>query len=342
MDNETARTTRTATRPETTRTAGTDSGESYDVVVVGGGAAGLSAALVLGRSRRSVLVIDAGEPRNAAAAHMHNYLGREGASPAELLRTGREEVARYGVKVRAARVSSAVRTGGGFELGLDGGGRVSARRLVLATGVVDVLPDVPGLAERFGRDVLHCPYCHGWEVADMPLGVVASGPDCVERALLFRQWSGDVVILLNGRTAPEGEDAEKLAARGIRCVPGEIARVVVEGDAITGVELAGGEIVHRRALVVTTDPVPDTALLDAVGGPETPGVKVVGNAATPYAGVIASAADGMTAGTLLNHELMVEETAAAVAEYRKREEPGEPGEHGQGHEKKQNDRKEAA
>jgi thioredoxin reductase len=292
-----------------------DISESYDVVVVGGGAAGLSAALVLGRSRRSVLVIDAGEPRNAPADHVHNYLGREGAKPTELLEIGREEVGRYGVEVRRGRVSSATRTGGGFALGLEDGSSVSSRRLLLATGVVDVLPEVLGLKERFGRDVLHCPYCHGWEVADLPLGIVASGPDCVERALLFRQWSDDVVILLNGQPAPHGEDAVKLVARGIGVVPGLIARVVTENDAITGVELAGGEVVARTALVVTTVPTPDTTLLDAVGGPETPGLKVVGNAATPYGGVISSAADGMMAGMLLNHDLILEETAAAVAEH---------------------------
>lgn len=296
---------------------GMDVNESYEVVVVGGGAAGLSAALVLGRSRRSVLVIDAGEPRNAPADHLHNYLGREGARPAELLEVGREEVGRYGVEVRRGRVSSAARTGDGFALALDDGSAVASRRLVLATGVVDMLPEVPGLKERFGRDVLHCPYCHGWEVAGLPLGIVASGPDCVERALLFRQWSDDVVILLNGQPAPQGEDAEKLRARGIGAVPGKIARVVVEDDTLTGVELLGGEVVARAALVVTTVPTADTTLLDAVGGPAAPGVKVVGNAAAPYGGVITSAADGMMAGTLINHELIVEETGVAVAEHRK-------------------------
>jgi len=165
--------------------------------------------------------------------------------------------------------------------------------------------------------VLHCPYCHGWEVADLPLGVVASGPDCVERALLFRQWSDDVAILLNGQLPPQGEDADKLAARGIRSVPGEIARVLVEDDAISGVELVSGEIVARRALVVTTAASPDTTLLETVGGLETPGLKVVGNAATPFGAVISSAADGMMAGMLLNHDLMLEDTAAAVAERRK-------------------------
>ena len=295
-----------------------DINKRYDVVVVGGGAAGLSAALVLGRSRRSVLVIDAGQPRNAPADHMHNYLGREGTRPTELLEIGREEVRRYGVEVRPGRAASAARSGDGFWLGLEDGSSVLARKLVLATGVVDVLPDVPGLAKRFGRDVLHCPYCHGWEVADLPLGVVASGPDCVQRALLFRQWSDDVVILLNGQPAPQGEDAEKAAARGIAVVPGEIARVVVQHDAVSGVELVGGEVVARKALVVTTVPTPDTSLLDALGGPDTPGVKVVGNAAMPYGGVITSAADGMMAGTMLNSELIVEETAAAVAQLRKR------------------------
>lgn len=294
-----------------------DINESYDVVVVGGGAAGLSAALVLGRSRRSVLVIDAGEPRNASAGHVHNYLGREGTRPTELLEIGREEVGRYGVEVRRGRVAAAARVGGGFALGLEDGSAVASRRLVLATGVVDVLPEVPGLEERFGRDVLHCPYCHGWEVAGLPLGIVASGPDCVERALLFRQWSDDVVILLNGQPAPQGADLEKLEARGIGMVPGEIARVVIEGDTLTGVELLGGEVVARAALVVTTVPTADTTLLDAVGGPAAPGVKVVGNAAAPYGGVIASAADGMMAGTLLNHELIVEDTEAAVDVHRK-------------------------
>jgi thioredoxin reductase (NADPH) len=292
-----------------------DTTKKYDVVVVGGGAAGLSAALVLGRSRRSVLVIDAGQPRNAPAHHLHNYLGREGTSPTELLAIGREEVRRYGVEVRPGRVTSAARSGGGFRLGLDDGGSALSRRLVLATGVVDVLPDVPGLAGRFGRDVLHCPYCHGWEVADQPLGIVASGPDCVERALLFRQWSDDVVILLNGQPALQTEDAEKAAACGIGVVPGEIVRVVVQHDAVSGVELVGGEVVARKALVVTTVPTPDTSLLDAVGAPATPGVKVVGNAAMPYGGVITSAADGMMAGTMLNHELILEETAAAVAQH---------------------------
>lgn len=296
----------------------TEVSASYDVIVVGGGAAGLSAALVLSRARRRVLVVDAGSPRNAPAAHMQGYLSRDGMPPADLLATGRAEVTGYGARITTDRVEDVVACPDpGFHVRLSTGEWVAARRLLIATGLRDELPDIAGLRDRWARDVLHCPYCHGWEVADLPLGIVASGPDCVERALLFRQWSDDLVILLNGQPAPYGEAAEKLAARGIRVVPGEIAQVVIEDDALTGVELVGGEVVARRALVVTTVPTPDTTLLEAVGGPETPGLKVVGNAATPYGGVITSAADGMMAGTLLNHDLILQETAAAVAEHRK-------------------------
>jgi thioredoxin reductase len=140
---------------------------AYDVVVVGGGAAGLSGALILGRARRSVLVVDAGEPRNAPASGVHGFLTRDGMVPAELLRVGRAEVRRYGGRVlEGGRVASATAVDGGFAVALEDGRRVGARRLLVATGLVDELPDVPGIRERWGRDVLHCPYCHGWEVRD--------------------------------------------------------------------------------------------------------------------------------------------------------------------------------
>jgi thioredoxin reductase len=148
----------------------------YDVAVVGGGAAGLSGALALARARRSVLVVDAGEPRNAPAGHVHNYLGREGTPPAELLAAGRDEVTQYGGEIVTGRVASAAREGDVFRLNLAGGGTVHARRLLVTTGLVDELPDVPGLAEQWGRGVLHCPYCHGWEVRDQRIGVLATGP----------------------------------------------------------------------------------------------------------------------------------------------------------------------
>jgi thioredoxin reductase len=174
----------------------------YEVVIVGGGSAGLAAALALGRARRSVLVIDSGTPRNAPATHVHNYLGRESTPPSELIAIGREEVATYGGQFASGTVSSARAVnadGAGFQVALTDGQAVSARRLLVTTGLADELPGVPGVAERWGRDVLHCPYCHGWEVRDQRIGVLASGPLSVHQALLFRQWSSDVTLLLHTR-----------------------------------------------------------------------------------------------------------------------------------------------
>ena len=195
--------------------------DSYDVVVVGGGAAGLGGALTLSRARRSVLVIDAGAPRNAPAGHIHNYLGREGTPPGELLAIGREEVAGYGGEIVTGTVTSADKVGDGqFRVTLADGATVRARRLLVTTGLVDVLPDVPGVAERWGRDVLHCPYCHGWEVRDQPVGVLAGSPLAVHQALMWRQWTENVTLFLNDANAPTGEEYEHLAARGIAVIDG--------------------------------------------------------------------------------------------------------------------------
>ena len=166
-----------------------DLSSSYDVVVVGGGAAGLNGALMLARSRRSVVVIDAGQPRNAPADGVHGLLARDGMPPAELLERGRAEVRSYGGAVVAGTVTTIDRLPTGFTVGLADGRTVSARRLLVTTGVVDELPEIPGLRERWGRDVIHCPYCHGWEVRDRAIGVLASSPMVAHQALLFRQLS---------------------------------------------------------------------------------------------------------------------------------------------------------
>ena len=166
----------------------------FDVVVVGGGAAGLSAALVLSRARRTVLVVDAGAPRNAPAAHMHGFLSRDGMPPHELLATGRDEVKGYGGEVRAGTVTEFVPLGSaGFGVLLADAQRVSARRLLVATGLRDELPDIEGLRDRWARDVLHCPYCHGYEVRDQQLGVLGGSPDAVRYAQIVRQWTDDLV-----------------------------------------------------------------------------------------------------------------------------------------------------
>ena len=314
--------------------------ESYDVVVVGGGAAGLSAALTLSRARRSVLVVDAGTPRNAPAGHVHNYLAREGTPPGELLAIGRAEVAGYGGQVVAGTVTSATPLAGGdgigFRVELDGGRAVRARRLVVTTGLVDELPDVPGVAERWGRDVLHCPYCHGWEVRDQAIGVLATGPLSVHQALLFRQWSADVTLLVHTAPPLAASELEQLAARGVSVVEGEVARLEVEEDRLAGVRLTSGALVPVDAVVVAPffrasadvlvglglEPVPmqmgehivgTYVSGDATGATAVPGVWVAGNVADPRAQVLSSAAAGLGAAAAVNADLVAEDTALAVA-----------------------------
>ena len=218
----------------------------YDVVVVGGGAAGLSAALVLGRARRRVVVVDGGAPRNAPAAHMQGFLSRDGMSPAELLAVGREEAAAYGVEFISGHVISVEP---GFVVSLDDGETLTARRLLIATGATDELPSIPGLQERWGRDFLHCPYCHGWEVRDQPLGVLGTGPSSVEHAQLIRQWSDDLIFFAHTYELTDTE-REQLEARGIRIVDAEVRGIVVEEDRLRGVVLGDGRTVERAALFI--------------------------------------------------------------------------------------------
>src|SRR4051794_5929649 len=220
--------------------------QPYDVVIVGGGAAGLSAALVLGRARRRVAVIDAGSPRNAPATHMHGYLTRDGMPPAELVAAGRAEVSGYGVEIIDDLVLG---IDPGFTVHRGSGHVLAARRIVVATGMGDELPDVLGVRERWGRDLLHCPYCHGWEVRDQPLGVLGSNPAAIVHAQLVRQWSDDVIYFAHTQKPTPAETAA-LGARGIRVVHGEVAKLVIEDDHLTAVELIDGNVVPRTAVFV--------------------------------------------------------------------------------------------
>ncbi|HEX6149235.1 NAD(P)/FAD-dependent oxidoreductase [Nocardioides sp.] len=306
--------------------------DRYDVVVIGGGAAGLNGALMLARSRRSVVVLDAGEPRNAPADGVHGLLGREGMPPSELLERGRSEVRGYGGHVVAAEVVDAVPEDGGFVVSLADGRSVRSRRLLVATGLVDRLPEVPGLAERWGRDVLHCPYCHGWEVRDQAIGVLGSGPMSHHQALLFRQLSDDVVYFTH--EAPlDPEQAEQLAALGVRIVDQPVHGVAVTDDRLSGVVLADGEVVARDAVVVATRMEARVAHVAGLGLPvaehpsgvgthvpadvggrtEVPGVWVAGNVSELTAQVGASASLGAMAGAHINADLVAEDAAAAVA-----------------------------
>jgi thioredoxin reductase len=302
----------------------------YDVVVVGGGAAGLSAALVLSRARRRVLVVDAASPRNAPAAQMHGFLSRDGMVPVDLLDAGRAEAQSYGAHVVAGTVEHLVRNApSGFTALLGDGGRVTARRLLVTTGLRDELPDVPGLAERWARDVLHCPYCHGFEVRDQQLGVLWNGPETVRYAQLVRQWSHDVVLFAPSGVLAYAERCE-LVARAIGIVEGDVARVLVEDDELTGVELDDGRRVPRDVMFVPPTFVPNGDLLGALGcavtepgwvlaGPNgltsIRGLWVAGNVSNPRAQVITAAGEGSAAAIAINADLVDEDVRHAVRDF---------------------------
>ena len=299
--------------------------QSFDVVIVGGGAAGLSAALVLGRARRRVAVVDAGFPRNAPAARMHGYLSRDGMPAAELLATGRAEVTGYVVQIIEDLVLS---IDPGFAVRLGNGQVLSARRILVATGVGDELPDIPGVGERWGQDLLHCPYCHGWEVRDQPLGVLGSNPGSILHAQLVRQWSDDVVYFAHTQE-PTPAEATELDARGIRVVHGEVARLVVGDDHLTGVELSDGQVIPRSAVFVRPVITPHAdnllaslgcevddarfAVVDSTGRTSTPGVWGAGNAVDPRAQVITAAGAGSAAAIAINADLVQDDIALALA-----------------------------
>jgi thioredoxin reductase len=305
----------------------------YDVAVVGGGAAGLSAALVLTRARRRVVVVDAGEPRNAPAAHLQGFLSRDGMSPADLLARGREEVAGYGGHLVDGTVG-AVRPGeGGFVVTLADGSELAARRLLVTTGLHDALPDVPGVQERWGRDLLHCPYCHGYEVRDQQLGVLGGSADAVQHALVIRQWADDVVFFSQG-TVLSADERERLVARAIGVVDEPVTRLVVEDDRLRGVELANGRVVPRDAVFVRPAFVPHHDLLldlgcathdngwvvaDPTGRTTVAGVWVAGNAVNPRAQLITAAGEGSAAAIAINADLVDEDVEQAVRDYRDQE-----------------------
>ena len=318
-------------------------GLAYEVIIIGGGAAGLSAALVLGRARRRVAVIDAGHPRNAPAAHMQGFLGSDGLPPAELLARGRAEVAGYGVELVTDRVTAVVPGESApkstsaqrrFRVTLSDGSVLGTRAVLVTTGLRDEVPDVPGVRERWGRDVLHCPYCHGYEVADQPIGILAGDPattaESVAHAHIIRQWSDDVVFFANG-AALTAAQREQLDARAIGVVDEPVASLAVEDDHLSGVVIDGGRIVPRAAIFVRPQLVPNDTLLvdlgctvrdtgwvqvDGTGATSVPGVWAAGNATNPRAQVITAAGEGSAAAIAINNSLVDEDLSLAVTSFR--------------------------
>jgi thioredoxin reductase (NADPH) len=312
-----------------------------DVVVIGGGAAGLAGAVALARSRRSALVIDAGEPRNAPADGVHNFLTREGTPPAELLAIGRAEVTGYGGQVVSGRATGVIRNtdGLGFTVRLADGGEIQARRILVTSGAADRLPEIPGLAERWGREVLHCPFCHGWESRDRAIGILGTGPMAVHATLLWRQISPDVTLFLHTAPPLTPEQAEQLAALQVPVVEGEVAELVITDDRLSGVRMGNGDVIPREIVVAGSVVHAHTEFLAGLGlgttplemggqvlathlqagqfgSTDTPGVWIAGNVADPMGQVVTAAADGMRAGAAINMDLINEDSARAVEAYR--------------------------
>nr|WP_261566372.1 NAD(P)/FAD-dependent oxidoreductase [Frankia gtarii] len=303
------------------------------MVIVGGGAAGLSAALVLTRSRRKVVVVDSGEPRNAPTAHLHGFLSRDSADPAELLATGRDEVAGYGGEFVASDVLGIEHGSGvGFVVRLADGRMLMTRGVIVATGLRDELPEVAGVPERWGRDVAHCPYCHGYEVRDGAIGVLGGDnrPFTLHQAVLLRQWSDDIVFFPHCMELTE-EERERLTAYGVRVVDGEVARLVTTDDQLSGVELADGQVVGRSAVFIGPRFVPQDGLLkglgcelgdngwvavDSSGKTSVPGVWAAGNVVDNPAQLINAASAGSTAAIALNHFFLAEDVQQAVTKHR--------------------------
>lgn len=304
-----------------------------DVLVMGGSAGGLGAALQLARSGRSVIAIDAGEPRNASAGHLHGFLTRDGTPPAELLDLARAEVRSYGVEVLPGRVVAVTGSvGDGFVAELTGGHRIAARRVVVASGIVDELPDIPGVDEHWGRDVLHCPFCHGFEVRGRRVVQIASHPLSLHVAPLFRHLTPHLTVVLHGDQDESSPEVEALRSGGVAVVAGH-ARAVLAGDdgRVARVELTDGTLLDADAVVVSPTFRPRCEALAPLGLSSVPhasglgehlavdprgetavvGVYATGNVTDPSQQVAMAAADGARVGAMVAFDLASEDLAAA-------------------------------
>jgi thioredoxin reductase len=295
-----------------------------DVIVVGAGPAGLSAALMLGRCRRKVLVFDGGRPRNAPSHALHGFLTRDGTSPAEFLRLARAELTQYEtVSVRHAEVTAAeCRSDGRFVVELAGGEEFSARKLLLATGVVDNLPQIDGFRELYGRGVFHCPYCDGWEHRDRPLAIYGKGQRGLGLALELTVWSRDLVLCTDGPSEIEDRDLERLARNGIEVREERIARLEWNDDRLSGIAFADGSTIARSALFFSTGQYQRSDLLSRLGcqfnekgtvstgkyeSTHLPGLFVCGDASRAVQWVVVAAAEGAEAAFAINTDLTRED-----------------------------------
>jgi thioredoxin reductase len=295
----------------------------YDCIVVGAGPAGLSAALMLGRCRRNVLVCDGGEPRNACSAGLHNYLTRDGIRPTEFLRLAREEVERYSsVEFRSVEVLDATRSSDGFKVACADGTRFQARKLLLATGVVDELPDIEGLQPLYGLSVHHCPYCDAWEWRDQPIAVYGRGEEGSALALGLTVWSDDLVLCTDGPSGLSDAAVEELNREGIEVRENRIVRLEGHQGRLERVVFVEGEPLPRRALFVCTGQHQRSGLAGKLGcrftrkgavntgsceATDVPGLYVAGDSSKEAQFTVVAAAEGAEAGMAINKALLKED-----------------------------------
>ncbi|KXJ63539.1 thioredoxin reductase [Achromobacter xylosoxidans] len=295
----------------------------YDVIIIGGSFAGLSAAMQLARARRQVLLVDAARPRNRYAAHAHGFLGQDGVPPQEIVANARAQLARYPtVSFLDGEAIQALAQDGGFAAVMAGGEQVRGARLILATGMRDELPPLPGLQTRWGQTVLHCPYCHGFEVAGEPLGVLAAHPMSVHQAMLLPDW-GPTTYFTQGQFEPSPEDARHLAARGVHVERTPVVALLGEAPALTGVALDDGREVPLRALFVASrvhvasplagqlgcefdeGPLGPVIRVDDMKQTTVPGVFAAGDASTPMSNATLASASGVMAGVWAHRSLVM-------------------------------------
>jgi thioredoxin reductase len=297
----------------------------FDVIIVGAGPAGLSAALVLGRCRRRVLVCDTGRPRNAASRALHAFLTRDGIDPAELLRIGWEQLRPYDtVELRSIEVTNAKRIDGRFEVAFGDGTCLFCRRLLLATGLVDPVPPIEGLQALYGRSVFHCPYCDGWEVRDQPLAAYGKGDHGVGLALELLGWSRDLVLCTDGPAKLSAHDREHLSRNGIAVREESIARLEGADGILERVVFTDGTALPRRSLFFSTHwrqrsdlPAKVGCKFTAEGAVETDeyeatniaGLFVAGDAERHGGMAIIAAAEGARAACAINAALLKEDLA---------------------------------
>ena len=294
----------------------------YDAVVVGGSFAGLSAAMQLTRARRRVLLVDAGKPRNRFAEASHGFLGQDGVAPAGIRQISLQQLARYpNFTLLEGEAAFAERCLGGFRLTMADGARIEASVLVLALGVTDTLPSIPGLTERWGRTVLHCPYCHGYEIGGGPIGILASSPLAAHQGSILPDWGRTTMFVEPGVTFDE-EQLAMLAARGVVIETERVVELIGEGQGIEAVRLADGRSVEVHALfaqskVSIASPLASQLGLELEEGPQgfhikvqmgstsQPGVFAAGDAASPMHNATLASASGVMAG-ISAHRALIE------------------------------------